>query len=82
MKYRGIEEASGIRFYQEAGFLSLIDDKYQDTERLREALEKLRSLGYEYDDINDNTRFVGKYRCICFSFTYMSYNCICFVLLT
>ena len=61
MKYREIEEASGITFYQEAGFLTLIDDKYQDTERLRQALEKLRNMGYEYDDINDNTRFVEKY---------------------
>ena len=56
LRYREIEEASGVAFYQEVGFLSLIDDKYQDTEKLRQASEKLHSLGYKCEDIVDNTR--------------------------
>ena len=36
--------------------MSLIDDKYQDTEKLRQASEKLHSLGYKCEDIVDNTR--------------------------
>ena len=56
LRYRQIEEASGVSFYQEVGFLSLIDDKYKDTEKLRIALEKLQSSGYRYEEIRDNTR--------------------------
>ena len=52
-----MEEASGINFYHEVGFLSLLDDKYKDTEKLQQALEKLHSLGYKYEDIRDNTRW-------------------------
>ena len=57
LRYREIEEASGVNFYHEVGFLSLIDDQYKDTEKLQQALEKLNSLGYKYEDIRDNTRF-------------------------
>ena len=56
LRYRQIEEDSGVQFYHEVGFLSLIDDKYKDTEKLQQALEKLNSLGYKYEDIIDNTR--------------------------
>ena len=56
LRFRQIEEASGTKFYHEVGFLSLIDDKYKDTEKLQQALEKLNSLGYKYEDIIDNTR--------------------------
>ena len=56
LRYRQIEEASGVSFYQEVGFLSLIDDKYKDTEKLQKALEKLQSSGYRYEEIRDNTR--------------------------
>ena len=44
LRYREIEEASGVNFYHEVGFLSLIDDQYKDTEKLQRALAKLESL--------------------------------------
>ena len=56
LRYREIEEASGVNFYHEVGFLSLIDDQYKDTEKLQRALAKLESLGYKYEEIRDNTR--------------------------
>ena len=64
LRYREIEEANGLAFYQEVGFLSLIDDKYQDTEKLHQASEKLHSLGYKCEDIVDNTR-LEIYSCEC-----------------
>ena len=57
LRYRQIEEASGVDFYHEVGFLSLLDDQYKDTEKLQQALEKLASLGYKYQDVRDNTRW-------------------------
>ena len=57
LRYRQIEEDSGIAFYQEVGFLSLIDDQYTDTDKLEQALEKLTRSGYKYENIKDNTRY-------------------------
>ena len=57
LRYRQIEEDSGIAFYREVGFLSLIDDQYKDTDKLGQALERLSSSGYKYEDVKDNTRY-------------------------
>ena len=57
LRYRQIEEDSGIAFYTEVGFLSLIDDQYKNTDQLEQALEKLTRSGYKYEEIKDNTRY-------------------------
>jgi len=51
-RYRDIEEKSGIKFYHEVGFLSLIDDTFNDTEGLENAMEAINKSGYNCDFVN------------------------------
>jgi len=52
-RYRDIEEKSGIEFYEDVGFLTLVDDNYEDKVGLEAAANTLQEAGYCCDLIND-----------------------------
>jgi len=47
LRYELIEDESGIKFYNECGFLSLIDEQYEDQENLDRAMAILLESGYK-----------------------------------
>ena len=51
-RYRDIEEKTGVEFYKEVGFLTLVDDKYEDKAGLEDAAKTLQESGYHCDLIN------------------------------
>merc|ERR1712142_1158272 len=48
-RYREIEKQSGVSFYHEVGFLSLIDDKFKNKTDLEDAVNIIRESGYQCD---------------------------------
>eukprot|EP00092_Neocalanus_flemingeri_P024620 GFUD01026703.1.p1 GENE.GFUD01026703.1~~GFUD01026703.1.p1 ORF type:complete len:407 (+),score=122.84 GFUD01026703.1:198-1418(+) len=51
-RYRDIEEKSGIKFYSEVGFVTLVDDKYAEKEELEEASRTVINSGYQCDRVD------------------------------
>ena len=53
-RYRDIEERAGIPFYEEVGFLSLVDDNIKDKTGLENAVKSIRQLGYQCDLVDSS----------------------------
>jgi len=52
LRYKDIENESNICFYEEVGYLSLIDEKYENFEKLQEAVEVLQKSGYSCEKVD------------------------------
>ena len=53
-RYRYIEESSGVSFYQEVGFLSLVDEDFNEKEDLENTVEILRQSSYNCDFLDSS----------------------------
>jgi len=60
LRYRDIERQSGVNFYKEVGFVTLVDGKYEDKEELEASAIKLRYSGYRCDQV-DSTNAQEKF---------------------
>ena len=55
LRYREIEQESGIKIYDEVGYLSLIDDNYKDLDSLRKAVSDLMKDGYKCQEVDSSS---------------------------
>ena len=50
-RYRRIEEESGISFFHEVGYLTLVDESYANPKKLKDTAEFLNSAGYTCKEV-------------------------------
>ena len=50
-RYRTIEEESGISFFHEVGYLTLVDESYANPKKLKDTAEFLNSAGYTCKEV-------------------------------
>ena len=50
-RYKAIEEESGISFFHEVGYLTLVDESYANPKKLKDTAEFLNSAGYTCKEV-------------------------------